>query len=62
MKFKFTAGHIAEIEKVLETSFTHRGNQYRAVLENKEDKRKPDQHIYLKYAHTTALLFRLCCQ
>ena len=46
MKFKFTDKKIAEIEKVLATSFTKRGDQYRAVLENKEQNRKLTLEIY----------------
>jgi hypothetical protein len=46
MKFKFTAANIAEIEKVLETKFTKRGSQYRAILDNREQKRKLTLEIY----------------
>ena len=46
MKFKFTAEKIAEIENVLETKFTKRGNQYRAILNNSEQKRKLTLEIY----------------
>ena len=40
MKFKFTAKKIAEIERVLETKFIKRGNQFRAVLENTDQNRR----------------------
>lgn len=46
MKFKFTDKKIAEIEKVLETKFTKRGDQYRTVLENEVEKRKLTLEIY----------------
>lgn len=46
MKFKFTDKQIEEIEKVLETKFTKRGDQYRAVLENQEQNRKLTIEIY----------------
>lgn len=50
MKFKFTNDKIAEIEKVLETKFTKRGDQYRAVLENSEQNRKLTLEIYPEIA------------
>ncbi len=46
MKFKFDEKKLAEIEKVLETRFTKRGNQYRAVLLNPEEHRKLSIEIY----------------
>jgi hypothetical protein len=46
MKFKFTDQSIEEIEQVLETKFTKRGDQYRAVLENQEQNRKLTLEIY----------------
>jgi hypothetical protein len=46
MKFKFTDEKIVEIEKVLETKFTKRGDQYRAILENQEQNRKLTLEIY----------------
>ena len=46
MKFKITDENIAEIEQVLQTKFTKRGDQYRAVLENKEQNRKLTLEIY----------------
>lgn len=46
MKFKFTEKKIKEIEKVLETTFSKRGAQFRAVLENKEQNRKLTLEIY----------------
>ena len=46
MKFKFTDKNIEEIEAVLETKFTKRGDQYRAVLENQEQNRKLTLEIY----------------
>jgi hypothetical protein len=46
MKFKFTDDVFAEIEKVLETKFKKRENQYRAVLLNEEEKRKLIIEIY----------------
>ncbi len=50
MKFKFTNDKIVEIEKVLETKFTKRGDQYRAVLENSEQNRKLTLEIYPEIA------------
>jgi hypothetical protein len=47
MKFKFTAEHFAEIEKVLNTKFAKRGDQYRAVLLNTEQNRKLTIEIYV---------------
>jgi hypothetical protein len=47
MKFKFTEKKINEIEKVLDTKFSKRGNQYRMVLENKEQKRKLTLEIFI---------------
>jgi hypothetical protein len=46
MKFKFTDQKISEIEQVLETKFTKRGDQYRAILENQEQNRKLTLEIY----------------
>jgi hypothetical protein len=46
MKFKFTEDKIAEIEKVLHTEFSHRENQYRTLLENKEKNRKLTLEIF----------------
>ncbi len=46
MKFKITDDKIAEIEKVLETKITKRGDQYRAVLESPEQNRKLTLEIY----------------
>ena len=46
MKFKITDKNISEIEKVLDTKFTKRGDQYRAVLENSEQQRKLTLEIY----------------
>jgi hypothetical protein len=46
MKFKFTDEKIAEIENVLMTKFVKRGTQYRAILENSENKRKLTLEIY----------------
>jgi hypothetical protein len=46
MKYKITPAKIAQIEKVLDTKFTKRGNQYRAMLENSEQKRKLTLEIY----------------
>jgi hypothetical protein len=46
MKLKFTEQKIAEIEKALETTFTKRGDQFRAVLENTEQNRKLTLEIY----------------
>ena len=46
MKFKITEDKIAEIEKVLETKFVKRGDQYRTVLENMEQNRKLTLEIY----------------
>ncbi len=46
MKFKFDEKKLAEIEKVLETKFARRGNQYRAVLLNTAEGRKLSIEIY----------------
>lgn len=46
MKFKFTDDVFLEIEKVLETKFKKRENQYRAVLLNEEENRKLIIEIY----------------
>jgi hypothetical protein len=46
MKFKFTEDNFKEIEKVLKTTFGRRENQYRAILENKEQNRKLTLEIF----------------
>ncbi len=46
MKFKFTKDSFADIEKVLNTKFAQRDNQYRAILENKEQNRKLTLEIF----------------
>ena len=46
MIFKFTEESFAEIEKVLDTKFAKRGDQYRAVLLNTEQGRKLSIEIY----------------
>lgn len=46
MKFEFTNQHIQEIEKVLLSKFSKRGNQYRTVLTNEENDRKLTLEIY----------------
>lgn len=46
MGFKFTAEKLKEIETVLDTKFTKRDNQYRAVLLNTELGRKLTIEIY----------------
>jgi hypothetical protein len=46
MKFKFTDARIAEIEKVLNTKFAKRSNQYRALLQDKEQGRRLTLEIY----------------
>jgi hypothetical protein len=46
MKFKIGDQQIKEIEKVLNCSFTKRGNQYRSVLYNEESQRKLTLEIY----------------
>jgi hypothetical protein len=46
MKFKFTAEKIREIETVLQVKFVQRENQYRAILENKEQNRKLTLEIF----------------
>jgi hypothetical protein len=46
MSFKFTSEKFAELEKVLNTKFSKRNNQYRAVLLNKELGRKLTIEIY----------------
>ena len=47
MKFKFSDKNFTEIEKVLDTKFAKRGNQYRAVLLNSELGRKLTIEIYV---------------
>jgi hypothetical protein len=47
MKFKFTEKKMAEIEKVLNTKFSRRGNQYRTILENEQQNRKLTLEIYI---------------
>lgn len=46
MAFKFTSEKFKEIEKVLDTKFIKRGDQYRAVLLNTELGRKLSIEIY----------------
>jgi hypothetical protein len=46
MKFKFTDARIAEIEKVLDTKFIKRANQYRALLQDQEQGRRLTLEIY----------------
>lgn len=46
MKFKFNDKAFQEIEKVLETKFAKRGDQYRAVLLNTQQNRKLSIEIY----------------
>lgn len=46
MSFKFTSEKFRELEKVLDTKFAKRNNQYRAVLLNKELGRKLTIEIY----------------
>ena len=46
MKFNIGDQQIKEIEKVLNCSFSHRGNQYRSVLYNEESQRKLTLEIY----------------
>ena len=46
MKFKFTDTRIGEIEKVLSTKFTKRGNQYRALLQDQEQGRRLTLEIF----------------
>lgn len=46
MSFKFTEENLQEIEKVLETKFARRGDQYRAVLLNSEQGRKLSIELY----------------
>ncbi len=46
MKFRFDEKSLMEIEKVLQTKFARRGNQYRAVLLNTEEHRKLSIEIY----------------
>ncbi len=46
MAFTFSEDNLKEIEKVLNTTFKKRGNQYRAVLENPEEGRKLTIEIY----------------
>ena len=47
MKFKFTEKKIEEIEKVLNTKFCKRGDQYRTILENEQQDRKLTLEIYI---------------
>jgi hypothetical protein len=46
MGFEFSARAFKEIERVLETKFAKRGNQYRAVLLNPPEGRKLSIEIY----------------
>jgi len=46
MRFKFSNDKILEIEKVLNTKFARRENQYRAILENEEQNRKLTLEIF----------------
>ncbi len=46
MKFKFTDTRISEIEKVLNTKFIKRGNQYRALLQDQEQGRRLTLEIF----------------
>ncbi len=46
MKFQFTPEKIREIEKVLETKFTKKGNVYRAVMDNESENRRLSLEIY----------------
>ncbi len=46
MNFTFTDEQIEEIEKVLKTKFSKRGNQYRTVLKDEEESRKLTLEIY----------------
>ena len=46
MSFKFTSEKFTELERVLDTKFSKRNNQYRAVLINKELGRKLTIEIY----------------
>ncbi len=46
MAFKFSEEDIKQIEKVLNTTFNKRDDQYRAVLENKEEGRRLTMEIY----------------
>jgi len=46
MEFEFSDKNFAEIERVLETKFAKRGNEYRAVLLNTEQQRKLSIEIY----------------
>ena len=46
MKFKFTSEKIEDIEKVLNTKFTRRGNQFRTIIESEEQQRKLTLEIY----------------
>ena len=50
MKFKIGDQQIKEIEKVLDCTFTKRGNQYRSVLYNEENQRKLTLEIYPEIA------------
>ena len=46
MSFTFNKNSFEEIEKVLETKFAQRGNQYRAVLIDMEENRRLSIEIY----------------
>jgi len=46
MSFKFTEESFKEIEEVLGIEFSHRGDQYRAVLIDSEQKRKLTLEIF----------------
>jgi hypothetical protein len=50
MKFKFTDTRIGEIEKVLNTKFSKRGNQFRALLQDQEQGRRLTLEIFLDIA------------
>ena len=50
MNFKFTSGNIKEIEKVLNSKFSKRGNQYRMVLVDQDNDRKLTLEIYEEIA------------
>jgi len=64
MNFHFSEKSFLEIEKVLETKFAKRGEQYRAVLLNSEEGRKLSIEIYpdLQIGEKKEILFLFLLQ
>ena len=57
MSVVFNKEKIKKIEKILETEFSERGDQFRAVLENKELNRK----LIIELYNNISILFNCCC-